>query len=345
MGVDCNVLASTGVNSKFFIMFALALIGAAVFGTFVLRRKLNRSKFWHLSTFLVIGLLFVGVLSLNITPVNAGAAQCTTQPSSAGPSGGAPASQLSLVNDSYNQDNFTYDSEGGPDGLWTGVFNILSNDNSQASDPIDPSSIRLIAPTDQFIDDGISMDVPNGMYFNINGPDGGIMYLEGLDTQGGGLANSNLTGKLVVEFYNSTLPRGLNYTIQYTAKTMSGKDASNTATVTISTPPPNPIRLIDYDQCTFDGDSMSLLDYATTSRGSLDPLSIDLDPSTPGRQTSYINTNGPNTISVDSAGIITFSTTGSNDTNFRNYDYHFTIGNNMGDVSDVGTIHTQSCGG
>lgn len=145
------------------------------------------------------------------------------------------------MNDSYATSSMTYDDD---EGVWYGIFNILANDNTPVDDPIDPNTIRLVAPPSQFYDYGPDEGIPAGLDFNIldpddlDGPEIGYMYLEGINYDNWpDVDYSNLTGRVYIEIYQDTIPSGLNLTFQYTATTMSGRPI-DPATVTITSPEP-----------------------------------------------------------------------------------------------------------
>ncbi len=455
----CDSLAGTGANTWLFMAIAcgLVLIAMATF-IFISRKRGSRYKFLKYGGTTMVLLFSLGFgmsLLASTQPVHAAATSCGSDSTSASSSNtSSPSTQsgeLTLVDDSYDVNNVTFNEW----DEW--VLNIMSNDHAPSGDPINPETIRLSGSTTQFRDVGPDYDQPTGVNFDIlnpSDPDGqawGYVYTCTED-DGTGTNTWVATGDVCVYFYDEA-PPDTTFTMQYTAKTMSGKDASNTATITFATPPlpptpeavddtytlgssggavlsvtdndtaidpsnielanPNteaggfgdeytvylddlgsdawidwqiingkvlvtfgpdvpfdtpysigyhdiisgqeatitvtrastpasPITVADIDfpdSCgTHSGDTIDIMANVSTTVGTLDPLSIDLDPTTPGRQTSYVD--GTATITVDSSGVVTITKPGPS-TEMGEHTFYYTIANSNGDVSGLGTLYSS----
>lgn len=452
----CTNLADTGANMWLIVGIALSLLVGGCTYLFLIRK--GKSTYKN-AGFFVIVLLFASLLLIGTPNVRAESVDCSPA-IPAGSTRGAPnpTGSLVLVDNTYTANDLApfADEFGG----WS--LDILANDHAPAGDPIDPSTVRLTGPATHYRDIGSDYDAPAGTNFDIlnpanpNGPTWGFIATDG-DYDGDTYIQN---GKVYV-YLEDSVPPGTVFTIQYTAKTMSGIDASNTATITITKPiPPSPPELVDdtytlgssggailpvlsndqpdpgdplniatlelanpnieaggygtdwyasdgssanpgdptaihwqvvggkvvvtfgddvpldtsisipyritsqggleppqdgiitvtrssteptpitvtaadFDPCLVDladGATLNLLSYSTTTIGSLDPSTVDLDPLTTGRQTTYLG-DGYN-LSVDSSGIVTYHKTGP----VSEVSVYYTISNTNGDVSGINSI-------
>lgn len=356
--MDC--LADTGQNLEFIIIATSFLIVVALIVLLIYGKK---SNYFKLSIKLLIIFSFISFSGyiLQGKPVLAASSKCTssttTTASRQKSSSQAGQGQLALINDTYNGQNyFAFDGVG---SIWHGLFSILSNDTALVSDPINPNTIRITATSPHLVDIGPDEGLPAGIVFKIldpddlGGPEIGRIYLEGIDYDNWpAIDYSNLTGKVYAEFDTPDLPINFNLQFTYTATTISGKSATP-ASVVVTLPPPGPIVLTVRDTCTSNGEIHNLLDhdYTSTSEGVLVPSTIDLDPFTPGRQTSltidYKDRDDQTyqaTVSVDDSGMMTFS---SNHPNFTysgfQHSFYWTISTDTGITSSIGTITLYSC--
>lgn len=451
----CNSLADTG-NSLWLpiIVGGFCMFIAAVCLLYT-RRHGKRFTYSGFGVLLFAALsMMLGLVVVGSQPAHA-AATCNAAPGSttSTPASPSQAGKLELIDDDYTDGPTTtneYDER---------VLDILTNDQAPAGDPIDPTTVRLSGSASQYRDVGPDYDEPSGVNFDIlnpsdpEGPTWGYVYMCTED-DGTGTSTWVRTGEVCVYFEDS-VPAGTSFTMQYTAKTMSGINASNTATITFTVPPqpeavddnytlgssggaalsvtdndvsinPDNIELLnpnteaggtgdDYtvyvneldddswihwqiinqkvvvtfgnsvpldapytiqyqdaisgstatitvtrastppsavtvanvdfpDSCgSHGGDTADVMAGASTTIGTVDPLSVDLNPFTAGRQTSY--TDGNTTITVDNNGIVTITepTAGAET---GEHTFYYTISNTNGDVSGIGQLYTfpANCG-
>lgn len=226
-----------------------------------------------------------------------------------------------LVNDTYstNKNSFGMD--------------VLANDQPPSGDSINQNSLIFINNNQVSQIDSSAVQIGANWYY----------------------ANwYTFNGKAYV-FIDKNTPDGTQFSTQYLANTTNGLIINSPATITITkqsgssnvsvNSPVNAIAVNDCDGILYNSATVDLnheITYGNISLvGTFNPLSVDLDPDTPGRQTSYTNSNGA-TLSVDNNGIITI-------TNPRPGALAaFTVANTNGDVSNVGLIYgtwANNCGG
>jgi len=169
------------------------------------------------------------------------------------------------------------------------------------------------------------------------------------------------TGEVSVWFYSSIAQPG-TYSIQYTVNTQSGIPLIP-ATITVTVPEtvgPSPITSYSVDGYSNGCDvwpndfSLDLMDgsfFTTTGPGTLLANSIDLDPGTPGQQTTitiYAEDSAENyvTYTVDNAGILTMTTPQSEFEGFNTYILDITIQDSNGFAPDAPASYTRypGCG-
>ncbi|MDX6191680.1 Ig-like domain-containing protein [Flavobacterium sp. Fl-318] len=133
--------------------------------------------------------------------------------------------------------------------------------------------------------------------------------------------------------YNGTATP-VNYTVNDNSGTVS-----NTGTINITVTAVNDAPVAVNDSKTTNEDTTVTIDVTTNDTdvdGSIDVTTVDLDPATAGKQTTFIVT-GEGTYSVDALGVVTF-------TPVANYNgsatpVNYTVNDNSGTVSNTGTIN------
>lgn len=216
---------------------------------------------------------------------------------------------------------------------------ILANDIPHAGDSMDGSTTQLIDPELQEL---------TGSYSTNTIPGDNDSFIKWSVPPGGG-SNGGLNGAVTVTA-GPHVPTNTPFTIQYTANSVSGgaPAAPATITFTINATPTNPISVTQIaslgSSCgygdTVVGDTFSVADAVTngfisTTIGSIDPSTVDLDPFTLGRQTSFTNANG--TIVVDNSGVITLTSYSGKDL----IPFFFTVMNTNGDTSNPIVLTTD----
>ena len=138
----------------------------------------------------------------------------------------------------------------------------------------------------------------------------------------------------------------------YTAQTVSAVTAPAPATVTVTTQTEaveSVVTAVIDEYCSGIGSPpwiVPLLDNDTTSTGTLDPSSTDLNPSLPGRQTSAtvdsVDSDDVYTITLDNSGNLTVSLDAEEPTGSIPI-FYYTVENSLGTVSNVGGVMAISC--
>jgi hypothetical protein len=344
-------LASSGDNRINIGIVAVLLLSAGTL--FFMRKKMNISKF--ITVFFMLTIAFsassapVVFAAENNCPPSGSTEQNTTPP----PSG---ETEEQLVDDMYetSEDDIVFDPGNNPTRVYA-RFNIISNDLATESDPIDPASIR-------FINENIinQPGEPDSTYAEIPNPSDpanniGNWRLE-LDCTSDCTIDSATTGYAIIELY-APADAG-QYTILYEARTMNGNliaPALITVTLHQSLEEPSPA-LIDAGTSTtmlscYTWSPESVIDLmnqiTNSGPGTLDPTTIDLDPYTPGAQSTFVVTvseTNYTTISVDSAGIVTLHSPqeGTALNNYGSALFEFTITDNLGNRSSIGVVELRS---
>lgn len=213
-----------------------------------------------------------------------------------------------------------------------GVIPVIANDLPQSGDSMNASSLALIDPdTGDPVTDVYVQTIPG------NGNSGIQWHVD--------------EGVITVNF-GSAVPVDTPLTVQYTANSTSGGQPSGPATITVTKDSSStktalvhaPIAFGDAHLCsvpTQSGDTIDLTDPAgigwlTTTSGTFDYATVDLDPYTPGRQTTFTNQSG--TITVNNSGLVTLTSYSGNDY----LPFFFTIANTSGDITSVGIFTTQN---
>lgn len=269
----CNSLADTGSNIWLPIVGGvLCVVIAAVCLLYARRhgKRLTYSGFGML-LFVILGLVMVSAHPAHAASTcNATSGSTSSKPATPGQPG-----VLELVDDNYTSSNLVLSDYDDYD------LDVLANDQPPAGDPIDPTTVRLSGAPSQYRDAGPGYDEPAGVVFDIlnpSNPEGipwGAVYL--CSDYDSGSDSWVYTGR-VCAYFEDAVPAGTIFTLRYTAKTMSGIDASNPATITITVPtppaPPAPPALIDdnYTLGNSGGAVLSVLDNDQPDAN--DPLNI-----------------------------------------------------------------------
>lgn len=364
---DLCELASSGSNQYFLFALTICVI---MFGAIAFLHNRKLLKTGHVFTILVA--VFIGFSSYHF--VSAADANCNNN--STDQNSGANDNNGLLVDDSQS---LTGDS-----GIYTSKINVLSNDNAPEGDPFDidtlafsglPSATSSLGfttyfsldPNDSTLPDPDSpwtMSVPANVWGwwepelacdNVDG-----IYCGSTPTPGETVCLDNstnacyLTGYVTASFV-SNAPAD-QYSLQYTVTTQGGISL-DPATVTVTLPviiSSDPF----YDSYAGGGNcgiydpwdsgwSFDIMSHVSTNGPS--PLlasTIDLDPSTPGQQTSVSYGSGVSLtiFTVDSNGIVTVNT--PNDTH-PYFGFSYTIKDAIGNISPTFTglelVPNNSC--
>ncbi len=210
---------------------------------------------------------------------------------------------------------------------------ILGNDNAPQGDPLDWDTIDL------------DPDSPGQQtFFSLRHPNNADILCGEVRVSTFGIVSVNLIDPCWNENYDLSLPIPGDYSIDpftYTAQTQGGDPAPAPATVTITVDPTPDTSIViaaeDTSTCSFYiSETLDILSNDTTSIGTLNPLSIDLNPSLPGRQTSVSLTEDSivSSASVDNDGIVTLVS----DSYSTMPTIYYTVENSEGSVSNIAEI-------
>lgn len=145
----------------------------------------------------------------------------------------------------------------------------------------------------------------------------------------------------------------VTFTTLYTAFTLNGVVAAESALVSFTLEAQVVFANDDQEfiDCVWDEEqsrTINLVDNDTTDIGIIDPTTVDLDPETPGKQTSVILTTLDNSFSaeVDSSGIVTVTIlNGSASINGNHAIGSYTVQNDEGNFSNVASFwFSGGCG-
>jgi hypothetical protein len=207
----------------------------------------------------------------------------------------------------------------------TRIFSLLQNDNQLSDDLIDWTTVDL-NPSVAGIQNLIVLSHPDDPLGQC-----GIMRNAGFGT--------------VAIYLNPTCPDDLDlpesFSVSYTAQTQNALSPNASAVITILFNPSPSAAIVSASNDSInsldDETTVNVLTNDTTTAGVLDPLTIDLDLATPGRQTtvSVVNAGGVMVISVDGSGVVT--------ADYTEYDFiagnivelPYVVSNTNGDVSNV----------
>lgn len=216
---------------------------------------------------------------------------------------------------------------------WTNSWlAILSNDNPPDGDSYDWSTVDL-DPETAGQQTSIESVHPNNDDYVCGG-----IYVEDF-----GVLSISLD-YLCADEESNTLPIPSDYAVplfQYTVQTLGGDPAPQPATVTITTQTDPIISVVtasdDYfgDCSAYNPTGLDILLNDSTTLGALDPLTVDLDLSKPGRQTSV--TIMDYVISVDSSGELSvIAPPGAWDYDLlRGY---YIVASTLGDISNIASF-------
>lgn len=356
-------LINAGLSIHQITIMAVAIISGSI-ALFWLSRK-GHARYRYLLFVFALGAALV-TTSLPGTVFAQSAEDC--QQSQAGGSGGGVGQIGGLIDDNppvaYDEDY----------GEYRATFAVLPNDDEPVGDGFDVSTLRLVGANQLFNDvwsthlildpNDQTMPDPDSDWWNAPNV-WGAWYLETVcdpeDTDNcapfgpdayhctTGLGSCRPNGDVTV-YFTAWAPQG-SYSIQYAVNTQSGISLAP-ATITVNLILPSPITANNLNQDHGCGEwpvgdfSMDMMDgsfFSTTSSGTLLANSIDLDPSTPGRQdtvTIYENNNGGlyGTFHVDSSGILTVVAPHSVTMSSSYFVLSFTIDDTDGFVSNTGTL-------
>lgn len=360
-------LAASGVNAKQIGIFgALLIILGVIFFVLSKKRKLNVK--WLMPVALLIFTIGTPFQQLVIAQ---SAEECFPNQT---PITSTPEALGGLINDNPDLiEEF---------GEYSAAFSVLSNDNAPDGDPFNVATLELLgdyadpeSPYNFLIldpDNPVPPATPNSPgnpdWANVWGtwsleltcdPDDtdhcGTNFDDSLYCIDASAGTCWPTG--VVNVYFNNLAEPGTYSIQYTVNTQSGIPLIP-ATITVTVPEvvePSPITSYSVDGYSNACDvwpndfSLDLMDgsfFSTTGPGTLLANSIDLDPGTPGQQTTitiYAEDSAENyvTYTVDNAGILTMTTPQSEFEGFNTYILDISIQDSNGFAPDVPASYTR----
>lgn len=325
-----NCLASTGMSQNTILLVAVVISLLGV-GLFLLSRRYKLR-----GSFLAIVLMFVAVTFVTALPVSAQSANSCS--ANADSSGQQPGSGIQLTDDAYDLPAGVIDE--GNFGM-----TIAANDLFPDSDPINWATLDLDPSTPEV--DTYSMlyhpDYPSYAcgYVWYNFPLFG-------DNEAPETVYVNMSGYCHDADVDDHRPEPSHYTFQYTAASLSGKKAPQPATVTL-TLFEQPIAFDHTIEATLGPDITGSVNVADNAIGTIDPSSVDLDPSTPGQQTSITvpaayDSDIDVTIEVDSNGLVTLTVSiiglPACSEGAITADIPYTIKNSLGTTSNIAVITT-----
>ncbi len=343
--MDPCLLADTGVNQTVTLMLSSGIILITFALLFFTRKS-------HVKYRLLVAVLVFGFTVL-ASPASFAYAQsaddCT--PGTSGNGGGENNQTLGLVDD---QLTMQFPSDDSWDTVTTyAYYAVLANDSAPTDDPLDWDTIDLDPNT-----------AGRQLSRSFQHPDAPVeedceIASVAVGTLGVLIITMNYSCSYLIDednFIYETLVIPSDYQIPqflYTANTQGGQPAPVPAVVTILAEP-NPsagVVVANNDEwvCTHGSSPWygNLPDNDTTSVGTINPASVDLNPSLPGLQQSVVATSNLGStyqLSVDSAGEFTIDVInmvdGDTATSFTAY---YTIQNSAGTVSNVATIKEGNC--
>ena len=367
-------LAASGVNSRQIAIFGIVTLILSV-ALFTFRKKLGLKTKWLMPVAFAI---FTFTTPLQPLALAQSAENCSPQQGgSQAPNPGAPEALGGLIDDSPE---LTYDEEYSE---YYATFAVLPNDNAPNGDSFDISTLQLLGefPDPEYQYTYLILDpnnpTPPTTPYSPDNPDWANVWgrwslgltcdLDDIDHCGmdpgdnivcydpsGGTCWPN--GDVSV-YLNSSAQPGV-YTIQYTVNTQSGIPLIP-ATITVTVPEtvgPSPITSYSVDGYSNGCDvwpndfSLDLMDgsfFSTTGPGTLLANTIDLDPGTPGQQTTITIYDEDTqekyvTYTVDNAGILTMTTPQSEYEGYNTYILNITIFDSNGFAPDTPATYTRN---
>ncbi len=366
-------LAASGISTTYIAALSAMLLGSGI-ALFVFRKKLGLHARWLLP---VLVLVFSLSTPLQQAVFAQAAGNCTTTQDQQTSGSNNQVVLGGLIDDNPE---VSYDED---EGAYGARFSVLPNDNAPNGDPFNVSTLELISnysitnsagwenhlildPEGQTLPDPDSWwwDAPNvwgywyldltcdpedtehcavypGDYVACTDPLGGTCWPN---------------GNVIVFFTSRAEPD--DYAIDYTVRTQSGVLLTPaTITVTLPEPPLGPSPIIGSNVSHNHGCdlwpsdfSLNLMDgsfFTTSGPGTLLANTIDLDPDTPGRQTSitiyaeYELGSGYITYTVDDTGILTMTTPQSALEGSDTYILYITIQDSNGRTPDIPASYTR----
>jgi hypothetical protein len=312
----CETLADTGNNQLLIIGGALLLVTLAA--SWLLTGRKVQLKFMVAALGIVFG--FSLLMAPVVTYAQSVPDECIEQSEDeqGGDEDSEPAAVLGLVDDAGVMQV--------PDNDQMVLYlAILGNDTAPDDDPIDWDTVDLDPET---VGLQTSIDLPH--------PDDADFSCGTISAGTFGVLQVALQDPCYdTDFNDLAIPS--DFTIApftYTVQTVGAVQAPAPATVTITTQTEAPEQIVYADSqnvCTIFGPAtVDLTNGATTSAGSIDPASVDLNPSLPGQQTS-ITLPGDNIITVDSSGTASVPEGVSGG-------FYYTISNTNGTISNINYI-------
>lgn len=311
--MDPCVLANTGLNLHIFLAVAILLLLSALFIT----SNLTKSKIIY--GFFALIFIFGAMITPQSLYAQNAINECLPESSETEDPTEESPQDLNLIDDVFSVP---------ADGFYP--INILFNDMPPISDPIDWETVDIDLAT-AGIQTSVDATPP--------GEPGTIC---------GEFTFDSTFGILLLDLYSicfdeevNTVPLPEQVTLQYNAQTEGSIEANNPATVTVNIDPLTPQEEVSAvtDRWCSNSTTFNILTNDTTSSGALNPITIDLDPMTPGRQTivERSNVSGSITLEVDTDGIVTFTNNNFFDSqNFANF--YYTVENDNGNISNIAVI-------
>lgn len=353
--MDPCLLAETGV-SQTVVLLASVLIIAATFAMFWFGRNNYRYNYKR-GVFSAAVLLFG--LAVVVSPAGTVYAQsiedCPPETSqtdnSSGDNGDNTPQVLALVDDQVTMQFPSDDSW--QTATTYAYYAVLANDSAPTDDPLDWDTVDL-DPNTPGLQRSLSFQHPNA-------PSDEDCEIAEIQVGVFGVLDITMNyscGYLIDEensiYETHIIPNDYQIpSFTYTAQTQSGQPAPVPALVTIlAEPSPSSGVVIannDQWQCTHSSSPWygSLPDNDTTTVGTINPSTVDLNPSLPGLQQSVVATSNMGStyqLSVDSAGEFTIDVinmvAGDTAVDFTAF---YTIQNTAGTVSNIATIKVGNC--
>jgi LPXTG-motif cell wall-anchored protein len=318
MNEVCETLADTGQESNWLLLAAVLLLfaGLAVF----LRYRYGFKPFV---------LMLVVAFAVALSPYSAVLAQtvdeCDPDTTSQGQNDAEEpqGSTVLILEDDTGFIELPTEFSGNS-YLYMALF---SNDTAPTGDPIDGETLDLDTETPG-VQTSISLLHPDDSDYSCGSISVAGSYIVAVEIA------YNCYNE---EFEALTLP--LDFSIEpflYSVVTEDSVEPEEPALVTVTIGEnTGVVQAVSDGGCTFDS-PFSVLDNDSTSVGSLDPATVDLNPNLPGIQTSveYSDEFISTTVSVNGSGVVTAPDEGT---------YFYTVQNTNGDVSNVAAISVSGC--
>ncbi len=326
--MDPCILADTGVNQTILLAIGSILLCAAV-GFLYLQKRFGIKSLVLL--FAMFGLTLFAALPATSYAQTAG--DCP--PAAQDEDSGSSPQVLSLVNDQGVLQRPSGGDGGSPQTYLH--LAILANDNALAGDPIDWTTIDL-DPNTAGQQTSLSLTHPSDATYSCGS----------ITVSSFGILEISLNIRCYNESFDELTIPG-DYAIPpftYTAQTLGGNPAPAPATVTIlvvAEPEPGVVFAQDDQEsagggCSFEGFTLNLVANDSTTTGTIDPTTVDLNPGLPGLQKTVTLDYQASVFqaSVDNSGVVTVTRLSGIDADPPTF--YYTVQNTNGDVSNVATI-------